>query len=271
MIKNVKIGADPELFIERNNKVISAEGLFGGTKESPKPIGEEGFAIQEDNVMVEFNIPASSTSEEFVENINYGKDYISNMCKLYGDLSISDKASADLSEEELSSPQACQFGCESDFNVYSGKINTPPTPEGTMRCAGGHIHIGYSKPNEQDSDNLIYAMDMVLGLQSVLIDPDTRRKEMYGKAGCFREKKYGVEYRVLSNFWLKNDATIKWAFDSTQRAIKLANHPYFYEVRDTFSNAVEEAINSNDKKSAKSLLVKITEQVQELTKKAQLA
>ncbi len=42
---------------------------------------------------------------------------------------------------------------------------------------------------------------MILGLQSVLLDPDTRRRRMYGKAGAFRFKKYGklIKHKLLIN------------------------------------------------------------------------
>ena len=53
-------------------------------------------------------------------------------------------------------------------------------------------------------------MDFYLGLPSLLFDADTRRREMYGKAGCFRPKPYGAEYRTLSNAWLKSEELIRW-------------------------------------------------------------
>ena len=34
-------------------------------------------------------------------------------------------------------------------------------------------------------------MDLFLGVPSILIDPDTERRKMYGKAGDYRLKEYG--------------------------------------------------------------------------------
>jgi hypothetical protein len=42
------------------------------------------------------------------------------------------------------------------------------------------------------------------------------RRELYGKAGAFRPKPYGVEYRVLSNRWLNSEALIRWVYNQSQ-------------------------------------------------------
>ena len=78
LIKNVLIGADPEMFLysEQYHKFVPVCGLIGGTKKKPLPITDEGHAVQEDNVMVEYCIPPSVTLEEFLKHINFTKDYI---------------------------------------------------------------------------------------------------------------------------------------------------------------------------------------------------
>jgi hypothetical protein len=42
---------------------------------------------------------------------------------------------------------------------------------------------------------------------------------MYGAAGAFRPKTYGVEYRVLSNAWLLSEARMRFVFKQTQTAV----------------------------------------------------
>src|SRR5690606_5853835 len=91
------------------------------------------------------------------------------------------------------------------------------------RTCGGHIHIGYDSPDFIVSEDIVHAMDTVLGLESINLDKDDRRREMYGKAGCFRVKDYGVEYRTLSNFWLQSDELKKWAYNKTLEAIEMVN------------------------------------------------
>jgi hypothetical protein len=43
---------------------------------------------------------------------------------------------------------------------------------------------------------------------------------MYGKAGAFRPKPYGMEYRVLSNKWLTNTRLQSWVYDTTVLAME---------------------------------------------------
>jgi hypothetical protein len=42
---------------------------------------------------------------------------------------------------------------------------------------------------------------------------------MYGAAGAFRPKPYGVEYRVLSNAWLTTEDRMRFVFDQTVAAV----------------------------------------------------
>ena len=120
----------------------------------------------------------------------------------------------------------------------------------------GHIHIGYDEPNQETSEKIIYAMDIVLGLESLLLDKDDRRKEMYGKAGCFRFKEYGVEYRTLSNFWVKDNESMAWAFNKTVEAIELVNSGMIDELIENYADVIRSTINSNNKEVAKQLLSK---------------
>ncbi|MOA35237.1 hypothetical protein D3C78_1566850 [compost metagenome] len=62
-------------------------------------------------------------------------------------------------------------------------------------------------------------LDYYLGLGSLLYDPDVKRRTMYGAAGAFRPKPYGVEYRVLSNAWLKSEELMGWVYRMTIKGI----------------------------------------------------
>ena len=120
----------------------------------------------------------------------------------------------------------------------------------------GHISIGWDDFTQEQQVDMIKAMDATVGLESVLLDDDTERKKLYGKAGCFRFCAWGIEYRSLSNFWIKSDESLKWAWNTTMKAIELVNSGKIEEVKE-LGNYIVEAINTNNKELAQELLNKI--------------
>jgi hypothetical protein len=135
-IKNLLIGSDPEFFLFNTNtkKYVPAIGLIGGTKDEPIPISDRGHCIQEDNVMVEFNVPANNDSKQFYTDIQFVLDYIKKMVPENFDLAI--HASAFFEEKDLQSEQANHLGCEPDFNVWTGDINQVSRANPLLRSAG---------------------------------------------------------------------------------------------------------------------------------------
>lgn len=252
IVKNVLIGADPEMFLFSNlhNKFVPVCGLVGGTKKEPLAITSFGHAVQEDNVMVEYCIPACNTAEKFVEEINFTKNHINETILKPLNLTAKCVASAYFTEEDLKSPQAQEFGCDPDYNAYTLLENTVGRGNPLLRTAGGHIHVGYDNPDPDVSVNIIKAMDLFLGLPSLILDVDTERRKMYGKAGAYRLKRYGVEYRVLSTFWTDNSKFIKWAFDSTMKAVDFVNIGGII----TNENEIEDIINTSNSDAALEVL-----------------
>ena len=51
--------------------------------------------------------------------------------------------------------------------------------------------MGYENPDVDTSLALVKYMDVFLGVPSVIKDKDTKRRSLYGKAGCFRLTDYG--------------------------------------------------------------------------------
>lgn len=226
-INNAKIGTDPELFLYSPlyGKYVPVCGLVGGTKEEPIPINEEnkGYSLQEDNVALEFTIPPATTKTEFINSINFVKNYITETILKPLELIPHYVASARFNEDDLSNPAAQHMGCSKSYDAWSFEEHQVDRSDYTLRTTGMHIHVGYDNPNDQTSIDIIRAMDLFLGVPSVLIDPDNERRKMYGKAGDFRMKKYGVEYRVLSSYFIQNDQLIGWVYDQTQAAINFVN------------------------------------------------
>lgn len=258
MINNVTIGADPELFIinEKTGKVVSSVGLIPGEKGNPYVADDmpAGFGLETDNILAEFNIPPVRDKASFINNIEYMKDYIKKFVKEKNpDLGILCKASMTVDKSELKSKQAKEFGCEIDYNAYTEDAN--PKPKGartTLRSSGFHIHIGYDNHNIDESLKLIKYLDVYLGLPSLLLDDDTKRRSLYGKAGCFRLTPYGCEYRTLSSAMMEDSITLSFVWNQLQKAIEACNS----NLPLPHSSYVRKAIDESDVELAKALIEK---------------
>ena len=238
----VRIGSDPETFLrDAAGKYISSVGLIGGSKDEPMPIGN-GCSVQEDNVTVEFNTPPTNNPEEFVNAINYNLDWITRRASELN-LSVVFTPSAEFDDEQLNTDAAQTFGCDPDFNAWEfGATNPRPRSKNrNLRSAGGHIHI---EAPELDKLELTKAMDLFVGVPMLKFDQDKRRRQLYGKAGAYRPKSYGIEYRSASNAWLANDETKKWAFEQTQKAVEFVRAGK--EIPDDLGDLIQEAINTSN-------------------------
>lgn len=258
LIKNVTIGADPELFIidtSKNNKVISSIGMIPGVKGEPfvDKGWAPGFGLETDNILAEFNIPPCKARLQFIANIEFMKDYIRMFVKKINPAyDIQCIASRIVDADQLTTPESMEFGCDPDYNVYTENINEKPVcDDKNLRSAGCHIHIGYDGFNTRTSCHLVKMLDVFLGIPSILVDQDTKRRSLYGKAGNFRLQPWGVEYRVLSSFMISNDSLISNVFNNTMHAIGVLNA---MGPLDIDYSLVRHVINDNDKNTAKKLI-----------------
>lgn len=225
--EGVGVGADPEIFaVDKDGIHRSLIGKLGGSKAVPLKT-KHGW-VQEDNVAGEFNTPPAYSEDEFVMNITNVLGDISELL-IPLDLSIDISPIALFEETELQHELAKIAGCDPDFNGWDLIVNTPPNLSATRERSGaGHLHISWSKIEEDPFHcvNLSRVMDITAGAPSILMDDDTRRRELYGKASCHRPKfksngdaYNGIEYRTLSNFWLKSEKSIRWAYNTVRQAI----------------------------------------------------
>lgn len=252
------IGADPELFIvnEKTKKVVSSIGLIPGEKGNPY-VGEDmpsGFGLETDNILAEFNIPPSTDQISFINNIEYMKNYIDRFVKDKNpELGIKCAASMKVDPDQLNSPEARLFGCDPDYNVYTECMNPKPEGERTnLRSAGFHIHFGYPNFNTESSLRMVKYFDLYLGLPSVLLDKDTQRRKLYGKAGSFRLCSYGFEYRTLSSAMMADRDKLRTIWSGIEKAVFAFNRG----VSLPESGYVRKAINENDIDLAKALIKK---------------
>ena len=79
-VTGVTIGADPELFLvnSKTGEVVSSIGIIPGEKGNPYRSKDmpEGYGLEIDNILAEFNIPPVSSKEDFIEAMTYMKNYI---------------------------------------------------------------------------------------------------------------------------------------------------------------------------------------------------
>lgn len=245
--QNVKLGADPELFLtDAAGKFRSAIGLIGGTKQHPRPIDDDGSAVQEDNVAVEFNVIPANSKEQFRENVMKVLGFLNQHVRQM-ELKLAVVPSAVFDHDQLDNPAALEFGCDPDWNVYKRNLNDrPEVPKGMegLRSAGGHIHLSWDNPTRQQAANLIVAMDVFVGAPAIQYDGDQLRRKLYGKAGCFRFKDYGAEYRTPSNFWIKSPDMVEWAYEQSMKAVDFLNSGGVIDEK--HYPIIQQAINNND-------------------------
>ena len=232
------LGCDPELFILRNSDgvFVSAEGLLPGTKKEPYKV--PNGAVQVDGMAAEFNIDPAHTFEEFDANIVSVLKTLQKM--LPADHSLVALPAVEFSKEvwDKTPGKAKELGCSPDFNAWTGTVN--PVPEckkrPRLRTASGHIHIGWTSGKTEDDmahlnncKDLVKQLDWFLGPWSLIKDENPDRRLLYGKAGACRYKDYGVEYRVLSNFWVMDKRLRREVWNRVNAAIRFIPVSFFPE------------------------------------------
>lgn len=259
-LKNVRVGSDPEAFLMNDKgEIVSSIGIVKGNKREPYDIGND-CGIQTDNILVEYTFPAVLLNEvdkffNYVQYcIKYTNEYLKNK-----KITVKIQSSGEADEKYLQHPQAREAGCDPDFNVWTKSTNIPaPYDTTNIRAAGCHIHIGYDNPNEEMSEEIVKALDLFLGVPSLFIDKDTERRKLYGRAGTFRFKRYGVEYRVLGGFTIQDKETIQWLFNCVKQAVDFIN---MGGSADNEMKNLIEAINNNNTEIAKMLSEKYNLQI----------
>jgi hypothetical protein len=226
------IGADPEMFIRHREqkKVLSAIPFVKGTKEEPEKL-PNGGTIQHDNVAIEFAIEPAGTKAEFINNIANGLQDVKNYLPKHVDIDII--PATIFNKHELEDPKAQEFGCDPDYNAWTGEKNKPPknAAKGLLRSCGGHVHVGYVSGSGNHfllhkigKMLTVKMMDIFHGVIFTVLDADDRanmRRKLYGKVGCYRPTEYGIEYRTLSNCWIKSPQMTKLVYHLTDDVLRL--------------------------------------------------
>ena len=254
MRNDIWIGADPELFLTKEGIPVSAHELIPGSKKEPHPIGY-GNSIQVDGLAVEFNTKPVTIRQEFINCI---KNSLTDLKAMLPGYEFTQESAIRFPKEYMRSlpEEVLSLGCSPDMNAYDYGFNPPPNSRSTLRTAAGHIHIGYNIydfPEYLHNSSLLACiltqkLDLYLGVPSIILDEKgSMRRRMYGKAGAYRKKPYGLEYRVLSNFWVFEEKLISWVFSSIHKTINNISEYHYHED-------VQKAINRNDKELARRIM-----------------
>lgn len=253
----VLVGADPELFMRHpdSGEFISACDIAGGpripgTKWEPHKVLHG--AVQIDGTALEFNIDPAHTVDEFVNYIQSVRRTLTEMVPGYH-VVAEPVARFEPNYFKFEVPSSAQeLGCNPDYNGWTEDMNPRPDPAGEpFRTASGHLHIGWTEGADvEDKDHFLFCckvarqLDYYLGMYSLLWDTDETRRKLYGKAGAFRPKPYGMEYRVLSNRWLDSDALMRWVYNTIQCAMADAFNGQWAE--DFYGDVARNVIDNNE-------------------------
>lgn len=261
-IRKLILASDPEMFVKKGGHITSVAGLLGCSKSDK--LDFEDTRIQEDNVLIEFDINPHDNFMGFNQNLMRGVQLCNDLVNAL-DMEIAPSTSSHVfTAEQIASfhKRALEFGCEPDFNALTGLRNPKPkAADPGLRTAGGHVHFGFDHLGTWNTENqkiLGVMCDYFLALPSMLIDPDDRRRELYGKAGACRWKPYGIEYRTLSNFWIFDEANRRFVFDQANKAYNsTVDRDYHRMVSIVDPNTIQEIINTNNKHQAEFFLKKL--------------
>lgn len=216
----VAYGADPEGFFEQEGRVVGSEKLI-----PKKGIGTQFGKITRDGVQFELH-PAPGSIRDLAKNV--GGLLLTAISEARDEgYSLNYSTLVEVSKEELQSlSRECQvLGCQPSYNIYEERPITVDTEAYRKRSAAGHIHVGLGdKQLLRMREKLIPIMDIVVGNTCVLLDRDpgaAERRENYGRSGECRFPKHGVEYRTISNFWLRDPSLMLFTFGLAEIAVAI--------------------------------------------------
>ena len=218
------LGYDPEFFFKKDGKIIGAERVIPRDGVMGDYYGNSFKALALDGVQVEMHAKSFSCRQAGSGYIMAAMNAVKNELKKEQNKGV--EACFDgvvlVPRRELDqlSDSAKILGCAPSFNYYdknaSVGVKNPVTFR--KRSAGGHVHLGMTgnmllmsadstQPRGMARERLVPLLDILLGNQCVLLDRDPgarARRRYYGRAGEYRLPPHGLEYRTLSNFWIRS-------------------------------------------------------------------
>ena len=254
----ITLGCDPEFFftgagggVVGSEKVLPKDGIEVGN--SPYAYDEDASKFVVDGVQAELN-PAPNTCRANLANeiSRCFRKLASSLKNGEKKIGVSFAPVVNISQAELDSlsEKSKVFGCAPsnnvNFDTKKAKIKVNPKKY-LKRSAGGHIHLGCDRWDDDNSyvydENtdreirtrkiatvlrrpkaLVPILDLVVANTCVLLDRDpnnVERRKNYGRVGEYRRKTYGIEYRTLSNFWLRSYPLMSFVMGLVRQAVHM--------------------------------------------------
>lgn len=234
-VTGVMFGCDPELFAERDGRVIGSEKVI--------PIDgllsrNTGTKVVQDGVQIELNPTARNSVARLGQEISLGFHLIHRQLARHKGVKLNWSRFLEVSREELMSlrKENQQLGCQPSKNVYGDNPMTCDVETYPKRGAGGHLHFGLPEGLKRKRQHLVPLFDIFVGNTFVMLDRDpgmAERRENYGRAGEYRDENqpdpvtnavkphHGLEYRTLSSVWLRNYTLMSLAFGLADIALSV--------------------------------------------------
>ena len=268
-IQNVSFGCDPEALIYDVGleQFVPGDFVFRGDKRNHIPIGK-GCHIHADGVAVEITTePLALETPKFTDNFLIMRNHsithiIKNLAKsakdsksVYQNLMLQKMSSGVFSSTLIEkSPTYTESGCMPVFNLNKMceqvAIDYTKTP---YRYAGGHIHLGWNNPTDEQRIILCRLLDYYFSHWSIENkDKDFtygRGETVFGELGNVRKKDYGIEYRTPSNSWFIKSA------QHTKSFLNGVVKPSVGCLRTLFTMSEEERIEKVNKFSEQVLFI----------------
>jgi hypothetical protein len=268
------LGIDTEMLIKKDSKTIWPWELGYPQEREPNSLttgrGDGTFDFHGDGYATELCTKPIHCLELLLEYLGYAFNWQN---RRIGSATLDAPAIYDVPEavEKAAPDEAKRLGCMPSTNIY-GDAGDPSSLASTSRTTGCHLHISHPSLKSEDvAIALVKWADILVGSTWTYISPnpskaEADRRKAYGRAGEFRLKRYpvypltdasdqhsnGVEYRVLPGTPIHHPAYLTLMFSLYRSALRLAN--VHGEPQPELSAQAQEAINSADRKAAKSII-----------------
>ena len=274
----MKIGGDHEFTFTTRDGTAFPATLLLPPQHSPMYAADEwdeyGAALYEDGINGEFGLHETECRDSLMIQMFDAMKKANEVAKagwegqrLY--LKTGSGHPTTLEIKQMGGPKAMNSGCAPDVCAYTGDkqrgiVDYPNFPHAVC---GFHIHIDVPKrfrtksEREQEMLKIVKLMDITTTIPFMLLEPrenhaKIRREAGYGRAGAFRIKEYGLEYRTPSGNGLRCPEFSSLLMGACRDAVEMYLDGAADEVIKAAGDRVEGCINTCSKRTARYIMKK---------------